>query len=94
MTPSTTTPSRACSAPLRFIKTAAGKTMPVDADPKRFIVDPKGPALYVTEGGTTVRGIPSEDAGAEVGYISHFATCPNADSFRKPRKSTRKKGGG
>ena len=27
-----------------------------------------------------------------IGYISHFATCPASDSFRKPRKSDRKKG--
>ncbi len=84
---------RACGAEIMFIKTTAGKTTPVDAKAVFYIPDPKGKNLYVLPDGTTERGwtVPVQGDAAKIGYVSHFATCPEADKFRKPRKSTRKR---
>lgn len=82
---------RACGAEIMFIKTIAGKTMPVDAKSLYFVPDASG-TPYVLIDGTVGRGLAAsqDEPGAKIGYISHFATCPEADKFRKPRKSDRK----
>lgn len=55
---------RSCRAQIVWLKTAAGKNMPVDAD--------------------TVK--PEDDEfDTDEGHISHFATCPERDTWRKPR---------
>lgn len=92
-----TTQCRACGAEIGFIKTKNGKTMPVDAIPLWVREDPSG-VPYVFADGSVSRAVAMEDQGptqpegVTVAYISHFATCPEADKFRKPRKSDRKKG--
>lgn len=84
---------RACGADIMFIKTAAGKTMPVDAKSMYFLPDPSGKNLYVLPDGTTERGwtVSVQGNDTKIGFVSHFATCPEADRFRKRRKSDRKK---
>ena len=91
-----TTRCRACGARIMFLKTAAGKTMPVDEEGTFFLEVKDGPELFVLVDGTTARGQrvsqeQREDAD-RFGYISHFATCPKADQFRKARKKERKLG--
>jgi len=83
---------RACGAEIMFIKTRNGKTMPVDAQSMWFVPDLSGKCLYVLPDGTTMHGVPGkpDDPDRHIGYISHFATCPEADRFRKARKSERK----
>lgn len=88
-----TVPCKACGAPLRFIKTEKGKTMPVDADPVRFIPEVYGQDYYVTEDGLVLRGTkpsPLDLSDIHLGYISHFATCPAAERFRRQGKKARK----
>ena len=79
-----TTPSRAtcrsCGAPILWVVSAAsGKAMPVDADP-------------VEDGNVTLDGLTATvhpagqgdllgDAGPR--YRSHFATCKDADEWRR-----------
>lgn len=74
-----------CGARMMFVKTAAGKTMPVDADP-------------VVDGNVVIEnGVASVLPAAELRdmrtaayllprYKSHFATCPSANSFRKGKR--------
>ena len=85
---------KACDAQILFIKTVKGKTMPVDAESRYFVPDTNGKALYVLADGSVMRGAEprEEDKDKHIGFISHFATCPAADQFRRPRKSDRKKG--
>lgn len=85
---------RACGAPIGFIKTKAGKTVPVDEKSVNFLPDPEGKELFVLVDGSTQRGarVEEESNSSQIGFISHFATCPEADRFRKARKSDRKKG--
>jgi len=60
-----------CNAEIIWMHTMSGKRMPVDAkSEKRFVVTG------------------NNDEGEPVGavrdtYVSHFATCPQADAFRK-----------
>ena len=76
-----TTMCRKCGAHIAFIQMKSGKVMPVNAFPVQF--NPGGgPETFVTADGKVVRGKRGSD-GTETGYISHFATCPYADRFRK-----------
>lgn len=60
-----TVPCRSCGEYIAFLKTASGKSMPVDAE-------------SVTEG--------DEEFDKDV-HVSHFATCPDANKFRKREKA-------
>ena len=82
---SRTTPCRACGTKIAFIKTKAGKSMPVDENAVEFI-QAGGPNTYVMIDGRIQRGRDKHWDDMEnglIGYKSHFATCPAADSFRK-----------
>ena len=82
-----TSECRGCGRQIAFIKTVKGKTMPVNPDGVYF-TPAGGPNNYVTLDGEVIRGRDPEpdDKNTMIGYISHFATCPEADSFRKRRK--------
>lgn len=81
------TKCRGCNREIRFIKTVKGKTMPVDPDPVRVIPMLNGKP-YIRKDGVFVYGRIAGDADddpdskAETAYVSHFATCPEADRFR------------
>ena len=78
-------PCRGCGKEIAFIKTEKGKTMPVDPDPHTFVPE-DGLNTYVMENGEICRGRELDYGdmhGTRIGYISHFATCPAADKFRK-----------
>lgn len=89
---SKTTQCRGCGQEIAFIKTVKGKTMPVNPESVYFI-PAGGPNTYVMADGVVRRGREPDrtDQGTPtvIGYISHFATCPAADSFRKKRKGER-----
>ena len=50
-----TTPCRGCGADIAFIRTTAGKSMPVDPFPISFVPE-GGPNTYVMMDGTVKRG--------------------------------------
>lgn len=77
---------RSCGAEIIWIKTFSGKRMPVDAEKIPFYAG-EGEELFVTAGGAVVHGTRAgaEDEHTYTGYISHFATCPDAERFRKRR---------
>ena len=72
---------RACGARILWLKTTKGKSMPCDPGAIRFTPG-GGPETFVTVDGKVVRG-KRGNAGETYGHISHFATCPQADRFRK-----------
>jgi len=72
---------RACKKPIRWILTAKGKAMPCDPDAIRF--NPGvGKEIFVATDGRVLRGQRCNFGQLE-GFVSHFATCPEADMFRK-----------
>ena len=89
---SRTTRCRGCGAEIAFIKTVKGKSIPVNPESIYFIPG-GGPNTYVMADGSVERGREPQwddaDRGRWIGYISHFATCPEADSFHRKRKGDR-----
>lgn len=74
---------RSCGARILWIRTKAGKNMPVD--PIFVNYTHGGKERIVTPEGDVVAG---EICGLGVkpdghGYISHFATCPAAGKYRR-----------
>ena len=73
---------KACGAEIRFIPTAAGKKMPVNAEPVTYEQDMNGMFTILGPGGVIERGR-LVVAGSKKGYIPHWTTCPDADMFRR-----------
>lgn len=71
-------PCAACEAPMVWARTKGGRRIPLDPEPTE-------------RGNVTVSVDLFGDLLADVGapgpgkYVSHFATCPKAASFRKER---------
>lgn len=78
---------RSCGAEIRWIRMKSGKAHPVDPA-KRHIKKDGGHEVLVTESGELIQGtFASLEEGANgEGYISHFATCPNASRWRRHEK--------
>lgn len=83
-----------CGAPIVWIKTQNGRSMPCDANAvqyantrggKDIVVTPEGKVVRVSviTGGGLLTPIPDGE-----GYISHFATCTHANEARKPKPTT------
>lgn len=60
---------RKCKAHIIFARTENGKTAPFDAKPQTFFT------IFNNGYGNEARSVKV--------YTSHFATCPEADHFRK-----------
>lgn len=78
---------RSCDAPIVWARTLGGRTMPVDAEPS-----PAGNIeLNVRQGFVRAAVHTSQDLASlfdeantpAVMHTSHFATCPDADEWRK-----------
>lgn len=69
---------KSCGADIFFIKTKMGKWHPLDAG----IIISDGKKLLF---GGKLCGFKKLEAGRK-GFISHFATCPEANKFRKEKK--------
>ncbi len=77
---------RACNAPMVWGVTESGAKMPVDPEPVEggnviVLSDAglAGPLVKVLGEPTLLDGL----AEPTVRYVSHFATCPNAEEFRR-----------
>lgn len=80
---------RGCGAPIVWIKTPAGKAMPCDPAPVYYKATPDGKDKVVTTRGEVVSCeiVPGANA-TDAGYRPHWATCPQADHFKRggPRR--------
>lgn len=76
---------RGCGGPILWIRTPAGRSMPCDPEPVEYWQSPTGLQRIVTPNGQVVsaslEGLPGLATGR--GYISHFATCPEARAFSR-----------
>lgn len=78
---------RNCGKQIMWIRTRAGKNMPVDTD----ILNYRRPAsgekatekIVTTNGDVISANIVNSSEAEGYGYISHFATCPGAVNHRK-----------
>lgn len=73
-----------CGARITWAKTIKGRPIPLDAEPS-----PRGNVIIDAVNGTAlVYRDPSAIAprnANEPRFLSHFATCPNADTHREKR---------
>ncbi len=79
---------RSCGARILFIKSTKGRFIPCDTLVTRYKREEGGKDKIVLESGEVVScrtDISPEEADG-VGYISHFATCPNAKAHRKGKR--------
>lgn len=67
---------KSCGASIAFVKTKAGRAMPVDLERTR-----EAGQVVVTDDGDVVK-----TTGDVEGRRSHFATCPGAEAHRRVRK--------
>lgn len=81
---------KSCGSEILWISTSVGHMMPVDPGIIRIIPQIKASVTIVTAEGVVVKGnkIDLEECflipdTIVTGYISHFATCPNADQHRR-----------
>lgn len=84
------TACRSCGAPIVFIKTKAGKSMPCNAAPIPYRAKAGGDLKIVTEEGDVVccERLTDKTKGSGWGYVPHWATCNAPDSFRKKEGKT------
>ena len=88
-----------CGANIAFIKTTAGKSMPVDPEPIRFIPSNDFKKFVMmdgsVQGGIRIYGeVAEEDLAAmdaQTGYVSHFSTCPKAEDARQHKNKSERK---
>lgn len=75
-----------CKAPILWVKTITGKSMPLDAEPLAerpkkmlgvFVLNDEGLAVGAT------MDVAREVAQGGNLYVSHFSTCPYADEHRR-----------
>lgn len=76
---------KACGQEIIWIKTKAGKAMPCDPQKIPYTTEPpggeKGKTLVLPDGRIATGSLDLESD--KYGYISHFATCPAAEQFRR-----------
>lgn len=76
---------RGCGADIRFVTLKAnGKKIPVNPG-VLYYEDPRGDNVIITADGRVSHGCLAavESKTAVRGWVSHFATCPVADRFRR-----------
>ena len=81
---------KGCGREIIWVKSAKGKAIPCDPDLITFCPDKEGDQVYITEDGQYIRGYDKpadgngfDDWSARRGRVAHFATCPQADRFRR-----------
>ena len=78
---------KGCGQEIRWIKMASGKAMPVCPELVTYWVKKGGSGKVVTPNGEVLSCVfeGDEQTATGLGYVSHYATCPAADSFKKRR---------
>ena len=73
---------RSCGAEIEWVELVSGKMHPVD--PKlMFGEECKAGAVLVTDDGEVMK-VTVDNAFQVSGKVSHFASCPESDLWRKP----------
>ncbi|TXH53451.1 MAG: hypothetical protein E6Q97_13240 [Desulfurellales bacterium] len=76
---------RSCDAEIVWIKTKTGKNMPCDPDELHHDEMDQGD-VFVTLDGHTQKVDKAKSYPNLKGYISHFATCPDAELWRNKQQ--------
>jgi len=73
-----------CPTEIKWVTTAGGQLMPIDAKPVTGFTN-ETPGLFVLDEAKNTVRIRQRDREEDKPpfYVSHFATCPHAGSFKK-----------
>jgi hypothetical protein len=79
---------KSCGSEIIWIKMKSGKSMPCNPRGIHYRKQVHGDkgcmlTLVTSDGNVVVGQVCDEDESELFGYVSHFATCPNADRHRK-----------
>lgn len=76
---------RSCGAKIRFVKMKSGKSMPVNEKIVNYQGRPSWQGKNCDTGRRCSRRVTdiNADEATGFGYVSHFATCPNARNHRR-----------
>ncbi len=77
---------KSCGKPIHWMTTAAGKAIPLDDTIEYVAPNGHGKRLMLFDAaGKVVNGFECKKnaVGSQAGRRSHFATCPDADKFRR-----------
>lgn len=74
---------RSCGAPIMWAKGVTGRSMPLNVKPV-----PDG-NVTLLDGVATVHPSGHTFYDDDVRYVSHFATCRDADAWRSPQRVAR-----
>lgn len=76
---------KGCGAEIIWIMSPSGKLIPCDPEQVTYWQKTKANGKIVTPNGEVIScefyGDPQSATG--IGYVPHWATCPNADKFRR-----------
>lgn len=75
---------RSCGAPVRWVETERGKPMPIDVDPVangNIVV--RLSDVRRGEVAVVIGPLEALSLTTEARYVSHFATCPQAETWRR-----------
>jgi hypothetical protein len=84
---------KSCGAEIIWVKTEAGKAIPLDAEPTEggnIIVQVLGPDREIAHVETAVEKVERHNCpipAGRVAFVSHFATCPQANAWRKRKEN-------
>lgn len=73
---------RSCGQVIDWVKLVSGKSIPVNEEYVNY-EDAETGDILVTDGGNVIRVSDKSNYPNIKGRISHFATCPDADKWRK-----------
>ena len=76
---------RGCGAHIVWIPTPGGKSMPCDAEQVLYRARKGANGKVITPNGEVLSADidVAPETATGVGYVSHFATCPAANEFRR-----------
>ena len=80
-----------CGGLIFWIKTTKGNWLPVNRRAIESTPVQKGGHTFVLVDGSTIQALPTgsvqyDGIDSVIAFEAHFATCPNADEFRKKRR--------
>ena len=76
---------KGCGQEIIWVKSKSGKSIPCDPKMIPYKAKKTGHLRVVTPSGEVVSAVLSDSIliATDYGYVSHFATCPQADRFRR-----------
>jgi hypothetical protein len=74
---------RSCNQEIRWAQTTKGKAIPLDVEPRE---DGNLVLERDAEGNDIARGFSPLIHTGKPRYVSHFATCPQANAWRKEQR--------